>query len=168
MLAFSRLLSIISIYPPQIVPTDFFDRIFNGSSPNRAIIYVDSWQRRIRDMYYLRTYKVAVVLAIFTIILNFALALADTEASVLSNLNLSKMTGYQAETTIAIDPTNPNRMFASSNVSSNGLFAAYSTDGGVIWQYVNPSKTIAAGGADGLPLACCDPSAVFDQCRSSV
>lgn len=89
----------------------------------------------------------------------------QTNATVGPNINLSKMTGYQGETTIAIDPSNPNRMFASSNISTVGLFAAYSTDGGTTWQYTDPTdKTIADGDAgDPLTAACCDPIAVFDR-----
>jgi Neuraminidase (sialidase) len=86
----------------------------------------------------------------------------SVRATVSPNVNLSKLTGYQGEATIAIDPTNPNRMFASSNVSTTGLFAAYSTDGGTTWQYPSPDKIIADG-ADSLPAACCDPIAVFDK-----
>lgn len=87
------------------------------------------------------------------------------QATVLPPVNISKLTGYQGETTIAIDPTNPNRMFASSNVDgANGMFAAYSTDGGVTWAYTDPvDKVIGDGDADNVPLACCDPVAVFDR-----
>ena len=86
-------------------------------------------------------------------------------ATVGPNINLSKLTGYQGGATIAIDPSNPNRMFASSNISTAGLFAAYSTDGGTTWQYTDPTdKTIADGDAgDPLTTACCDPIAAFDR-----
>ncbi len=81
-------------------------------------------------------------------------------ATVGPNINLSKQTGYQGEATIAIDPTNPNRMFASSNLSTAGMFAAYSTDGGTTWT----SRTIAAAGnTESLPVSCCDPIATFDK-----
>src|SRR5207249_926512 len=74
-------------------------------------------------------------------------------------INISKRTGYQGEGTIAIDPTNPSRMFAASNLASgSGLFAAYSTDAGQTWT----TRTMA-GGADGLPAACCDASSSWDQ-----
>ena len=98
-------------------------------------------------------------------ILFIGLMTATVQATVGANVNLSKLTGYQGEATIAIDPTNTNRMFAASNVGSgNGMFAAYSTDGGTTWQYTDPTdKTIGDGDADNVPAACCDPSAVFDR-----
>ena len=93
-------------------------------------------------------------------------------------VNISKMRENQTEGTIAIDPTNPNRLFASSNMGSarepdlgpndpiptlDALFGATSTDGGVTWT----TRTFASGpvgtGGDNLPTACCDPSAEFDQ-----
>ena len=90
---------------------------------------------------------------------------ATVEATVSPNVNLSKLTGYQGETTIAIDPTNPNRMFAASNIGSgSGMFAAYSTDGGTTWAYTDPTdKVIGDGDPDNVPAACCDPIAIFDK-----
>lgn len=74
-------------------------------------------------------------------------------------LNLSRAPGDQAEGTIAVDPLNPQEMFvASNNGDGVSLFGAYSTDGGKVWQ----TRAFATG-ADGLPLACCDPSAAFDS-----
>src|SRR5207249_3458815 len=67
----------------------------------------------------------------------------------------------EAEGTIAVDPTNPSRLFASSNQDMKpGRFAAYSTDGGATWT----GRTLGTGAAgDGLPTASTDPEAVFDQ-----
>ena len=97
--------------------------------------------------------------AVFAFILFFGSL--SVQATVGPNINVSKQTGYQGEVTIAIDPTNTNRMFVSSNLSTAGMFAAYSTDGGTTWT----SRTIAAvaGNAEGLPVACCDPIATFDR-----
>jgi hypothetical protein len=79
--------------------------------------------------------------------------------SVGANINLSKMPGNQSEGTITIDPSNPARLFVSSNLEfGNGLFAATSSDGGATW-----SSRVIANGSDGLPLACCDSRAAFDQ-----
>jgi len=80
-------------------------------------------------------------------------------------VNVSKMTDNQEETTIAIDPNNPNRLFAASNldglndtgVAANGLFTAYSTDGGSTW------TTAIQFSAAGANQACCDPNATFDS-----
>ena len=98
-------------------------------------------------------------------ILFIVLSVVAVRATVGANVNLSKLTGYQGEATIAIDPTNTNRMFAASNIGSgNGMFAAYSTDGGTTWAYTDATdKTIGDGDADNVPLACCDPIAIFDQ-----
>jgi Carboxypeptidase regulatory-like domain len=106
------------------------------------------------------------VIFIFAVVFLLAiLAPTSVWAVVSPNVNISKLTGYQAEVTIAIDPTNPNRMFASSNIGSgNGMFAAYSTDGGTTWAYTDPvDKVIGDGDADNVPLACCDPIAAFDK-----
>jgi hypothetical protein len=87
--------------------------------------------------------------------------------SVGRNVNISRLAGAQVETAIAIDPTDPRRLFAVSNQlsSSPGLFAAYSTDGGKHWQDSDPGDGVIADGSTGdpLPPACCDPSVAFDQ-----
>src|SRR5205823_3732065 len=50
-----------------------------------------------------------------------------------ANVNISHASGNQAETTIVLDPTNPQRLFSTSNSSGSSLFGAYSTDGGTTW-----------------------------------
>ncbi len=72
--------------------------------------------------------------------------------------NVSQSPGYQGETTIAIDPKDPTRLFVASNSSAGGLFSASSTDGGVNWV-----RRVLAAGVDGLPPANGDPKAVYDQ-----
>ncbi|MGH9891803.1 MAG: Ig-like domain-containing protein, partial [bacterium] len=82
------------------------------------------------------------------------------------NVNISRLAGNHQEAAIAINPTNPNNLFAFSNTELGaGVFAAFSTDGGVTWTYVDPTDgTIADGDAgDPLPAACCDPSAAWDE-----
>lgn len=75
------------------------------------------------------------------------------------NVDVAPIAGNQSEPAIAVDPSNPNRLFMASNtdVGDLGLTAAYSTDGGATWA----TRTIA-GGDDGFPGGCCDPSATFD------
>src|SRR4051794_25683379 len=46
------------------------------------------------------------------------------------NVDINRQTGYQAEDSISIDPTNPNRMFAWSNDLGARNSAAFSLDGG--------------------------------------
>lgn len=78
--------------------------------------------------------------------------------SVGANVNASKLSGYQAETAIAINPTNPQKRVIFANGSTTGLFRSYSTNGGQTWT----SGTIADGG-DNLDAACCDPTCCFDK-----
>lgn len=83
---------------------------------------------------------------------------APRPARVARNVNVSRLLGNQAETTIAINPTNPDNVVVASNVQFGGeLFEAYSFDGGATWT----ARTVA-GGSDGLQVACCDPSLAFD------
>jgi hypothetical protein len=82
-----------------------------------------------------------------------------------ANVNVSQRLGNQMETTTAVDPTNAQRVFIASNdetLSPSGLFRARSTNGGATFT----TGTIATGtgpGGDGLPPACCDPSASWDS-----
>src|SRR5579872_3254540 len=76
------------------------------------------------------------------------------------NINLSKMLGNQAEGQITVDRADPSKVFAVSNIDvGDGLVAVTSSDGGATW---SAAKTIA-NDKDGLPAACCDPSATFDS-----
>src|SRR4051812_47409727 len=51
------------------------------------------------------------------------------------NVNISRLPGNHQEGAIAIDPTNPQRLFAFSNTETDaGNFAAFSTDGGLTWK----------------------------------
>lgn len=77
------------------------------------------------------------------------------------NVNVSRMNTDQTEPAIAIDATNPNRLFVASNLEGHGLFASFSTNGGASWSYTGGDGRIADGN-DTLPLACCEPSATCD------
>ena len=52
------------------------------------------------------------------------------------NVNITKLSGNQAESTISINPTNPLNLFESDTLSTQGHF---STDGGTTWQTSNMS-----------------------------
>jgi hypothetical protein len=85
----------------------------------------------------------------------------NVHASPVSNITAQQ--GSQDEPTIAVDPTNPDHVFAASmhvnEFTPLGISVAGSTDGGVTWR----SGTIADGN-DGLPTALlAQPRAVFDQ-----
>src|SRR5947208_7721108 len=71
------------------------------------------------------------------------------------NVNINRQSGYQAEEAIAIDPTNPNRMFAWSNDLNNRNSAAFTTTGGASW-------TSRFTGSDGWPALGGDPTCTFD------
>jgi len=78
-----------------------------------------------------------------------------------ANVNVSRKTGNQLEAAIAIDPTNTDRVFVSSNdetLSLAGVFTARSTDAGANW-----TTGVIGTGADGFTAACCDPSVSWDS-----
>jgi Bacterial Ig-like domain (group 3) len=102
----------------------------------------------------LRNFVVALSVVLPSLLLAPTPALAVTVGT---NVNINRQAGNQSEGTIAIDPTNPQRLFASSN-SGNGLMMSFSTDGGATWT----ARFDANGGADGLGTACCDSSASWD------
>ena len=80
-------------------------------------------------------------------------ALEDRFLPVLSvgpNVNIIQASGSQAETAIAVNPTNKNNLFATCN----GDFYKFSMDGGVTWQNSNVSA---------LPSSCCDQQLAWDQ-----
>jgi hypothetical protein len=80
--------------------------------------------------------------------------------------DVSQMIGEESEPTIAIDPTDPKKMFASSFSNVNygkGVFAAYSVDGGITWTPSNPSGAHAIATGTDVPAAVGDVRAVFDK-----
>ncbi len=75
--------------------------------------------------------------------------------------NVSAKQGSQAQPTIAVDPTNPKRLFAAWSDRGDlekGIPVATSDDGGVTWK-----QRLIANGKDGLFLASQGGHAVFDQ-----
>ncbi|MDZ4811543.1 MAG: thermonuclease family protein [Pseudomonadota bacterium] len=78
--------------------------------------------------------------------------------------NASKKSGDDNECAVVIDPTNTQRLFQSCNTSSAGLFAAFSSDGGLTWGYPDPAdKTIADGDPGQGQNSCCDPTLAWDR-----
>src|SRR5947207_9833831 len=84
-----------------------------------------------------------------------AVSVSAQSLSVGPNVNVNRQSGYQAEEAIAIDPTNPNRMFAWSNDLNNRNSAAFTTNGGASW-------TSRFTGSDGWPTLGGDPTCSFD------
>ena len=81
------------------------------------------------------------------------------------NVNVSMQTGgSQSEEDIAVDPANPQDLFAFANdnavinTGSNGMLASYSTDGGATW-----TPRVLGNGSDGLPPVFTDPSVSWDN-----
>lgn len=78
-----------------------------------------------------------------------------------NDINLTKLTGADADTTVAINPVNTKKIVAfSSHLSGGqaGIQRSYSIDGGVTW-----STALIANGADGLYQASFLPDAAFDN-----
>lgn len=74
-----------------------------------------------------------------------------------SAINVSRGAGFQGKGTIAVDPTQPVRVFTASETELGGIVAAYSSDGGASWS----SRTIADGN-DALGRGDKNPQAAFD------
>lgn len=73
-------------------------------------------------------------------------------------VNASKRAGHESEASVAIDPRTPNNVVVTSNIGAgNGIFKAYSTNGGATW-----TGTIIANG-DNLGTACCDGQLQWDD-----
>jgi hypothetical protein len=86
------------------------------------------------------------------------------------NVNITRLAGNHQEGAIAIDPTNPQRLFAFSNTETDaGNFAAFSTDGGLTWKSsqgpmdAGPGDFIIGDTHDGLVPAFGDPTVAFDK-----
>jgi hypothetical protein len=87
-------------------------------------------------------------------------------------VNASHFPANQTETTITASRTNPNWIFAAANhgafrepdqgpndpIAEQGIFTSHSEDGGATWV-----PRVIANGTDALPVACCDPSAAYDE-----
>ena len=75
------------------------------------------------------------------------------------NVDISGFADNEAETTVAVNPANPNNVVVVSNFqTADALMESVSFDGGATW-----SARMIADGSDDLGIACCDPNAAFDQ-----
>jgi hypothetical protein len=97
----------------------------------------------------------------------------DTKHSIQATtaVDVSRAPDEQSETTIAVDPSNPRRLFAASN-DDNGIFAAYSTDGGVTWTRATDDRGFltlgsppgqSEPGPDKIGFGNGDPRVAFDS-----
>ncbi len=80
--------------------------------------------------------------------------------SVLPPVNTGVRSGDQNESTVAIDPNNPSRLFTASNTSTGGaaLNASFSTDSGATW-----TNRLLPTGSDATSTACCDANTAWDK-----
>jgi hypothetical protein len=79
-------------------------------------------------------------------------------AAVPININMSKRSGNEAETAVAVSHTNPRQITTVSNLASGaGTFHSWSTDGGHTWNH----NVIANG--DALGFSCCDGQLASDD-----
>ena len=83
---------------------------------------------------------------------------ADGATAVGPNVDVSQRHGNESETTVAVNPTNPQNVVIASNIAGRepGMFEGVSFDGGATW------TTKIVGNGDALGFACCDPSLSFD------
>ena len=80
------------------------------------------------------------------------------------NVNISfRIPGDQAEGTLAVDPTDPSKMFAASMTLDRdpGLFGAFSINGGATW--TRRFMGTGDGAYDSLPAASGDVHAAYDR-----
>ena len=104
--------------------------------------------------------RLAVVLAA-SLVLSLGQAtgvLAVPALSVGPNVDVSQFADNEAETTVAVNPTNPDNIVIVSNFqTADALMKSVSFDGGTTW-----TASMIADGSDDLGVACCDPNASFD------
>jgi hypothetical protein len=75
------------------------------------------------------------------------------------NVDISGFADNEAETTVAVNPADPNNVVVVSNFqTADALMESVSFDGGATW-----SARMIADGSDDLGVACCDPNGAFDQ-----
>ena len=78
-----------------------------------------------------------------------------------ANVNLSKAVGNQFEGSVAIDPTNPLRMFVLARDETGNLLGARSSDGGATWSHGRVATCVCS--SDKLPPAWGNTSVTFDS-----
>jgi hypothetical protein len=87
-----------------------------------------------------------------------ALFAAQPPMTVGPNVDISMYADNEAETSAAVNPTNPRNVIVVSNFqTADALMESVSFDGGITW-----TPRMIANGSDGLGIACCDPNGSFD------
>jgi len=121
----------------------------------------------------MRTIRRWTTVGLLTVLLGSTLALVAARAvpagaavlfpsiSVGANINLSQEVGNQFEGSVAIDPTNPNRIFVLGRDETGNLIGARTSDGGATWVHSRMGTSVAS--PDHLPPAWGNTSVTFDQ-----
>jgi len=107
----------------------------------------------------LRPHRLVVLVASLALMLVPAsTALAVPPLNVGPNVDVSQFADNEAETTVAVNPTNPANIIIVSNFqTADALMLSVSVNGGATW-----NARMIADGSDDLGVACCDPNASFD------
>jgi hypothetical protein len=95
---------------------------------------------------------------LLALVLVGVMSLPAEAATVGPNVDISAMSGNEAENAIAVNPTNPLNIVAMSTLPDvpSGLFEGVSFDGGLTW-----SRSVIGTGGD-LGEVCCDEQLTFD------
>src|SRR4051794_36852520 len=96
--------------------------------------------------------SLAVLTALALVLGSTSSALALPLLTVGPNVDISQFADNEAETTVAVNPTNPRNIVVISNFQrSDGLMRSVSFDAGTTW-----TASAIADGSDDLGEACCD------------
>ena len=106
-----------------------------------------------------RTAFVALAASAVIVLASASSALGVPVLSVGPNVDISRFADNESETTVAVNPTNPDNIVVVSNIAhADGMWRAVSFDNGATW-----TSGPIADGTDDLGQACCDPNGSFDS-----
>ena len=123
----------------------------DGSSPTTGVVFLAADGEKFNvNGTHLYTSPGAYVLTVTVV---------DTANGLLTSTlsNVSRASGYQADGSVAVDPTNADRLFAVS-VDRTTVTGSYSSDGGLTWNRVPIGEEVG-----GTPELLTAPRAVFDR-----
>ena len=119
---------------------------------------VDSIPRRSSEGARIRTRIIAALTGLTLFGVQVLAATPVRAATVVPNVNITRLGGNQSEAAIAIDPLDPNHVVEFSNRERGaGMVLASSVDGGATWE-CRPSRATTSSAS-----ACCDPTMSWDE-----